>query len=83
VQQCIHFTNMREELITQSFPLTRAFNQTGDITDFERTIGRLLGFKYLSQREQTWIRNQRNPGVGINGRSASRSFRNKVPYLTS
>ena len=63
----IHFTDISQELISQTFALGCALYQTGDIHKFNDSRSDLLRIVKVSQKLQSFIRYGNHTHVWING----------------
>ena len=63
---CIHFPDMAEELVPESFTPAGAFHQAGDIHKLNRCGRDLLRMVHLRQYIQPVVRNHHNTGIGLN-----------------
>ncbi|MNL59627.1 hypothetical protein D3C87_1833710 [compost metagenome] len=62
----IHFTDMRQELVAQTFALARPAYETGNIHEFKGSRNRLVRLHQLCQLIQALIRHFHDTYVGVN-----------------
>ena len=79
----VHFPDIAQELIAQSFPLRCALYKPGDIHEFDGGRRHLLRLVHISQQLQSFIRHRHNADIRVDraeriiGRFRSR-FRQRI-----
>ena len=63
----VYFSDIGKELISQPFPLGRAFYKSGDIHKFDHRRRYLFGMIKISQKLQSLIRHCNHAHIGIDG----------------
>ena len=63
----IHFANVGEELVAETFPGAGAFYEAGDVHEFNGGGNRDLGFGDAFQHGQTGIGNGHDADIGVDG----------------
>ena len=63
----VHFPNVGEELIAQSFPLAGPLDQARDVHELDDRGGDLLGIVHVRQFLQPLIRHRHHSHIGLDG----------------
>ena len=67
VDDGVHLTDIRQELVPQTFPLAGALHQAGDIDELHPRGDQLLAAAQIRELLQPGIRNRDHTGVRLNG----------------
>ena len=67
VDDRIHLTDIGQELVTQSLPLTRPLDQAGDVHELHPSGNRVLTVAELSEPVEPFIRYRHRSNVGLDG----------------
>src|ERR1041385_5309879 len=67
LHQGIHFANMAEELVPETFPARRAFDQPGDIHELEGGWDEVADLGNFAQRFQPRVGHAHYPKIRLNG----------------
>ena len=62
---CVHFADMRQKFVAQSFAGSRALDKTGYIHEFEYCGSNFLRVVHFTQNVQTLVRNGDNAHIGF------------------
>ena len=67
VEYRISFADVCEELVAETLALRRAFDQSGDIDDFDSRRDNAFGVAHLDELVQTVVRNSNNANIRFDG----------------
>ena len=67
MDDCLGFTDITEELVSEALPLARALDETRDVHEFDRCVHSFCRFDQLRYLIQSVIRNGDDGSVGFDG----------------